>query len=910
VDRHHLNRRNRNADGPVAKDPATPAGAPGKSTRVQTEHAQGGASATGAHARGAQARASSQPTATTMPTGAMPAPVAGTLASGTQPPPMSGAAAKLAPQLAPPAIAVPTAATARTLTAPAGPASAPAGGGVIDGLIDPFMKARWDSTRFWTLVEQHGLPGHAPPEVMGELDRWLPLDLSPDARRAIHIAAAFTSGLVDDTVWKIAEKLPGIGPLVALLHGVTDVSERVAKYQALGDPVGALITATGGTVGVVKDLAERAVEPLGGITKACDLIDIAMTAVAIGSAPSGPPAVAAAAVKAITHPIAGAVGLVSDGATVAIAGISQVQRFFDVAEIAYDASRARGLEARAQFAHAAEYKGLIQDRASDVMFGSLKDMVDVAGVLAGTVAFPVSWIVPADFIIGEAFGAVGDAVATAEDLTGHLRDAVGTDTLAIDAVIPGLGFQLGDALRVDRPYLGPARPCGEPVLDAARDATVADAAAAQAAAIAARPEWHPELVAALIATPGFSFATAPDRMRPTWYVEQVARMLRLGATTGGAATADGIGTAIDAVGAGLQPAFDLAVVGTNRFLAANLPQLQQLVTGLDGELEKTRLDLAAARTVVGTLQTVVRTGRETLPALHAAAATVRDQMLGTLAGMKVDLPDLPGLDGLEAQLHAAIDAARETVIEVYASGIIPLEINMIRVIAQVERELAELQASIEVGGTVYAALDAQYQQVKTLAHEAATVFAKWQPVIPRIDVQGAGTWLRDLAGKWRTAVAIEQGVVPDPWAQQIVPQIAAPHVAQWKAAHAGQLEQAFHPAMPAGELAACAALRDRAAGAIARLDPDSAQIATAILASAYQRCVDQAGSRGRGALLALWSREDWLAQTVHQIEGWASTPQPVGPPPLPDDTAVPEATPTPTPAPTPDATPEPERTAP
>jgi hypothetical protein len=752
-------------------------------------------------------------------------------------------------------------------------ASIPSAAGAPDaGLVDPFMKANWNDAMFWALAQQHGLPGNAPPDVVGELDRWLAgFDLSSGERRIIHLAAAVMTGALDESLLR---NLPGVGPVIGLVQDLQSVAERVAQYGAQGDRVGQGVTIVRALVSVMKSQASSAQDVVGPLATLMSKLNFAVT-VAAGAATVGTGGAAAP----VTVPLKGAITtinviteVVSKAVDLGLLGLDAIDGVLMVVELGNAAVRAEEAETRGQFDRAAEYRSIMRGVGIEAGFASLRLVLDAGMFAFGLGELPIKTLagLPLGFVVQPFADAAGGLIDGTGELAGLLNDTIGDELLGgLDhRGVTGMPtLQYADSLRSPIPMVSPpGHRTGEPALDAARAGTAAESIAAHQAAHADRPSWHQPLIDAIVATPAFAMTSGPDLLRPSWYLGEIAQALRQGVTSLSATTTDGIGVALDQIGAHLQPAFDLAVIGLNGFIAQELPKLQTMAAGVNQEIQKTQVDLDRARGLVAQVQGMTGIARGAAGVARGVAVGVRDQLLGVIDGATIDLPAVPGLDGVEATWNQAIGDLRAWVTRFSDAMIADVEAKVLGVIAALEARLAQLQAAIVAGGAVETQLQASHGELKELVDRATTAFAQWSPVIPRLDVTGTGTWLRNLSAQWRAGLEIEQGVRPDPWSTTITPAIAQPQVAAWKAKHGIDLERAFYPTMPAAELAACAQLAQRGLAASQRMAPGFGDVARASIAAAYDRVVEMAGAQGVNQLHELWRREDHLAWVVQGVE--------------------------------------------
>jgi hypothetical protein len=751
------------------------------------------------------------------------------------------------------------------------PAMAAEAGSLDAGLIDPFMKANWNDSAFWALAQAHGLPGNAPPELVGELDRWLAgFDLSSGDRRIIHLATAVMTGALDESLLR---SLPGVGPVIGLVQDIQSVAERVAQYGAFDDRVGQGITILRALVGVFKAQGSSAQDLVGPLATLVSKLNFAIT---IGTAAAtagtgGAAAPVTVPLKTAITTINAITEVVSKVVDLGLLGLDAIDGVLMVVELGNAAVQADQAEARGQFDRAAEYRSIMRGAGIEAGFASLRWALDAGMFAFGLGEFPLKTLagLPLGFVVQPFADAAGGLIDGTGELAGLLNDTVGDELLGgIDQRgVTGMPtLQYADSLRSPIPLLSPpAHRTGDAALDAARAATVSGSIAAHHAARADQPLWHQPLLDAILATPAVTAASGPDRLRPSWYLEQIAEGLRRGVTSLSATTIDGIGTVLDQIGANLQPAFDVAVIGLNGFIAKELPKLQTLATGVNQEIQKTQIDLDRARGLVAQLQGMTGAARGAAGIARGVAVSVRDQLLGVIDGARIDLPSIPGLDGVEATWNQAIGDLRAWATTFSDGMIANVEAQVLGVIAAIEARLAQLQAAIVAGGAAETQLQASYAELEELVDRATTAFAQWSPVIPRLDVTGTGTWLRNLAGQWKAGLEIEQGVRPDPWRTTIVP-AAQPQVAAWKAKHGIDLERAFYPTMPTAELAACAQLAQRGLAAAQRMGR-GASVARDSITAAYAGVVEMAGAQGVDALRELWRREEllsWIVRTVEQ----------------------------------------------
>jgi len=665
-----------------------------------------------------------------------------------------------------------------------------------------------------------------------------------------------------------------------LVQDIQSLVERVAKYGELGDPVGQGLTIARAALGLMRARGTNVQDAIAPLAKVVSIVHFAVN-VAGGTATAGtggaaaPVAVTASGVVALINLITEATTKAVDLCMLALDGIDG---YLGIIELGNAACRAQQAESMGQFDHAAEFRSIMRGVAIDSFFSRMKYALDAGMFLFGLGEFPIKTLggLPLGLLIQPGVDALGANIEGAGALAELLNDTVGDELLGgLDVQMPfGGGLKYADSLRSPVPLVAPPLlHTGDAALDGARAQTAAESVAAHQAAHAAKPLWHQPLIDAIAATPSFTMATAPDMLRPTWYLEQIARALRHGVTGMSATTIDTAGALIDQLGANLQPAFDLAVIGINGFIAMNLPKLQTMATDVNSELQKTRVELSQARQLVGRLQQMTGIARGAAVTARGVALGFRDQLLAVIDGAKLELPDVPGLDGVEGMWNQTIADLRARVTSFSTAIIADVEAQIVGIIAALEARLAALQVAIAAGGTVETELQTIYSEMLAMVDSATKELVKWQPVIPRLDVTGAGTWLRNLAAQWRAGIEIERGQRPDPWRTMIVP-VVIQYVAAWKAAHGLDLERAFYPRMPASELAACAQVFQRGMRATQAMSPGAGSVARASLQAAYARVTEAAAGQGVDALHALWQREEVLVMLVRGVEAAAPSALP------------------------------------
>ncbi|MCB9745849.1 MAG: DUF4157 domain-containing protein [Alphaproteobacteria bacterium] len=756
-------------------------------------------------------------------------------------------------------------------TLPAG-TSGPANPGQsveLDPLVDHYMKVHWDQADLHAKTAEFNA---YPDAIATETDRWLPVNTPPAVRAGANLLVGLGAGLLDATFAAFAKSIPGIGAIAELVYGVKDGWKNASTALKNNDPWGAAF-----------EVIRSVIDVVGGVSG--NLADLFTTA-----------AQGAHVLAPFTAAVSEVVGVPCQAIA---ATLSAVQGFctgalvsWDVFLLGYNYVSANREEAiNGPTARAAYFRG--QARAS--LFRSVESIIKAAAawVSAGTGGL-VQGAAPGNFgelmvqsgqkFMGSFGGIVGDSgLATAGGVMG--RGSGPLDQLAglsqgYKNLLAATGF--GDAMErsadgfmgghyIDRRSLAAAGTEAALMIGAARDTTLDDMNSGWDSLQAENPLWHQEVINKFLAPPSgvgafdvLNIATSPSE----WIRLQFAgmRYVLTALGDGGLEAIAGVASLAESALTNIAQPF---VDNINSWMAENKPKFDEWLQGINERLQETTISLETIRNLI-----------DQVSQMSSSLSTVMDQggsidqtfngLIERINGMQISGESLGIPDWVPSRLYQWVLDGINSTITRGATMVADLKDRALEVFDEkltavsewIDGELEDYQEAFSEGGEIETLLNEQLAQAQTLFAQFTETVTSWDG---QLDIQfdGAADWLMEVA---RTAQEATSTAKQDRW-KEYIQTTAQVYVTQWKARHAHEVEENYHPYMPAHELAAVDQaydlLRENFEAVLA--DPesphyDAAQERMQELVSAYAACTAYVGSRGRDSLHGLWQAEERLAR--------------------------------------------------
>lgn len=744
-----------------------------------------------------------------------------------------------------------------------------------DGLVDPYMANHWDPSAFHELGHEVGYPGNLSSDTVSTVSMLLPADTSPETRAVVEVMCAAACGFMDDVL--ITRAAEALGVSGDLLLSLVDLGSDTAQVLSLDDPTATALFATITLFELSISCFDLALDHVAGVVG-----DLSMISTAIGIATFAlgqlPVAVATAVanvagfatVEALLTALA-AVSAAITAVTVAInVPLRGLQVSADLLRIGLDAIQyvyaercANHSEAAGNFAKAEQYRELMRGRAFDL----IEDYLNATMHVLLAIPFATTWkkysaMALKTVLPGESGAVVGavekafDAIAETEwwsDFASRLPDLPG----------PVDPRDLADPLRVDQgrsPFVERRKGAGLGPLSEARGRTIAMLDAGWLSLSGDAPEWHQGLVDDIANPsdgPGFDEATSP-----TYWIGQLVREMPFLAGLVADTSLEGIAAGCD-LAAGLLPGTQPVFDGITLTLLELRPRLGELVDGFADLVLRQQLDLSRLEEIATQLELQVAGLRALVDPTEMLHGNT-EEMVAMLDGLRVDpakfqLPAWAPVSLVEqvvAPLNETIDLAIAEIRSLEQQVIETWRVTIDGALAAVEAEVEVFRAAVSDGGSLHVALEARLAAFRAQVTQAAEAFAEWDGVV-RFDVSVAVAFLRSTAEAARAAAEAEgPDGTGDPW-PAILRDTAMPAILAWRARHADEVAQQYHPTVPAWEVDAC-----RSVHADATADPALSAGDRSALDAAWNTVRGFAGQTGREALYGLWEAEEVLIAAV------------------------------------------------
>ena len=754
-------------------------------------------------------------------------------------------------------------------TLPPGLQPATSGPRPTDEVVDHYMNVHWDST---DLHEQARRFGVWPEQIGTELDRWIPVQASPEVRAGANLLVGLGAGLLDAFFEAFAKAIPGIGIVGQLAFSLRDGWRQVGRHAAQDDWGGAIFTGIrytlAGLSGMVRNLGDV-------FTVAADAAHVLAPFTLGISEGVGVPAI-----------------VLAEGCRLISAVMDSMVLGLDFGLTTYSVIRANQAEASGQFARQAAFRDLARGHAFRMIESTFKTVASWIGVGIGA-AVPTgapttigAMVIQSGRKFIETFGRVlgKNGWQTGTNVIHRLRKSRSLETLTTQVTVlndASVAVGLGDVMSrsrdgllgadyLERTALQTSGTQAALTLDASRQITLTLMDEGMDSLEAEPPQYTQALVNQFLAEgSGIGVLDVLDFVtRPSEWIRVMFAGTRWALTTALDLGLEGLSGLAGLAESALTNIAQPIVEYIEAFIVENKPAMDELLKSLNERLQEQRVTLQGIRDAL--------TAAEQLGAWAQSFADDAGQldqltqpMIDALQGARIDRDSLDVPDWIPEWTYGwAVDAINEAVDG--AVGLATQVRDTIRenldevaddVGATIDRQLAFLQEVFAAGGDLETLLAEELALVQRLSAEATELFTRWDGRIP-IEFDGAAQWLREVADQAAGATnAARQTEFTT-----FIETVAQVYVDDWKRRHADDVYENFWPSMPPHELAA---VREAAALLTANYDAvmssptsphrDEARRRRAELDAAVGAALATAGQQGSEALSRLWAAEERIA---------------------------------------------------